>query len=243
LENIFKIINRSILNMSALKRILNKDMKAIQTMDLNSQGIFIEFNEDNMFEAKAMMMGPKDSLYFGGYLLFTIVFPKNYPFSPPQVTYIARNRVRIHPNLYVGGKVCLSILGTWNGPKWSTVMDITTILLSIQSLLDSNPLHHEPGQETNLSSTNNLYNQAIEYESISSLLFKNLLVTPSGYECFQPIMKEKFIENQKEIHEKIKKNLTMKPHKLYVPFYRIDIYVNYDELYQIFYELSNDYGL
>jgi ubiquitin-protein ligase len=229
--------------MSALKRILNKDMKAIQTMDLNSQGIFIEFNEENMFEAKAMIMGPKDSLYFGGCLLFTIVFPKNYPFSPPQVTYISRNRVRIHPNLYVGGKVCLSILGTWSGPKWTTVMDITTILMSIQSLLDSNPLHHEPGQERNVSKTNDLYNEAIEHESISTLLFKNLLDTPSGYDCFQPMMKEKFIENHKEIHEKIKKKITQKPHRLFVPFYRVDINVDYNELSKIFNLLSNNYGL
>ena len=40
------------------------------------------------------------------------------------------------------GKVCLSILGTWAGPKWTSIMDITTVLLTIQSLLDKNPLHH-----------------------------------------------------------------------------------------------------
>ena len=44
------------------------------------------------------------------------------------------------------GKVCLSILGTWSGPKWTSIMDITTVLLTLQSLLDENPLHHEPGQ-------------------------------------------------------------------------------------------------
>ena len=218
--------------MSALKRILNKDIKAIQEIDLNSQGIFIEFDENNMFEAKAMIVAPEDSLYFGGYLLFKIIFPKNYPLAPPQVTYISRNRVRIHPNLYVNGKVCLSILGTWNGPKWTTVMDITTILLSIQSLLDNNPLHHEPGQEKNVSNTNDLYNQVIEYESIHTLLFKNLLDIPPGYEYFQPIMKKKFIENQKMIHDKIKKHSKVKTHKIFVPFYnRADITINYVELY------------
>jgi ubiquitin-protein ligase len=227
--------------MSALKRILNKDIKAIKEFNLNSLGIYIEFNEDNMFEAKAMIVAPEDSLYFGGYLLFKILFPKNYPFAPPQVTYISRNRVRIHPNLYVGGKVCLSILGTWSGPKWTTVMDITTVLLSIQSLLDNNPLHHEPGQEKNVSATNDLYNKAIEYESISSLLFKNVLDVPHGYECFQPIMKETFIMNQKKIEDKLKKHITMKPHKLLVPFYRVDTQVDYPKLYEIFIKLSKDY--
>ena len=138
---------------NALKRILNKDIKEISKQKLNSLGIYIQFNEDNFFEAKAMIVGPKDSLYEGGFLFFNIYFPKNYPFSPPDITYVSRNNIRIHPNIYVGhgtkgfGKVCLSILGTWSGPKWTTVMDITTVLLTIQSLLDKNPLHHEPGQE------------------------------------------------------------------------------------------------
>ena len=140
----------------AIQRIINRDIKEIQKLNLNSLGIYIQFNEDNFLEAKAMIVGPKDSLYEGGFLLFNIYFPKNYPFAPPDVVYVSRNRIRIHPNIYVGhgtngfGKVCLSILGTWSGPKWTTIMDITTVLLTIQSLLDNNPLHHEPGQEKNV---------------------------------------------------------------------------------------------
>ena len=98
---------------SALKRILNKDIKEIINQDLNNLGIYIEFNEDNMLNAKAMIIGPEGSLYESGFLFFNITFPKNYPYSPPDVSYIPRNNIRIHPNLYVGshssgfGKVCL----------------------------------------------------------------------------------------------------------------------------------------
>ena len=35
---------------SALKRILNVDMKRIQTSNLNENGIYIEFDEKNMFK-------------------------------------------------------------------------------------------------------------------------------------------------------------------------------------------------
>ena len=131
---------------SAVKRIINKDIKEIHKNSLDKQGIFIEFNEDNLLEAKAMIVGPEDSVYEGGVLFFKIFFPKNYPYAPPDVCYIARNRVRIHPNLYTRhhptghGKVCLSILGTWSGPKWTSVMDTSTVLLTIQSLLDKKPL-------------------------------------------------------------------------------------------------------
>ena len=86
-----------------------------------------------------------------------------------DVSYLSCTKTRIHPNIYVGGhkngrKVCLSILGTWNGPKWTTVMDISTVLITIQSLLDNNPLCHEPGFSS--PSRNNLklysnYNEII----------------------------------------------------------------------------------
>ena len=149
---------------AAIKRILNKDIKEIEKQKLKSLGIYIHFNEENFLEAKAMIVGPKDTLYESGFLFFNIKFPKNYPFAPPDISYVSRNNIRIHPNIYVGGnkhgggKVCLSILGTWSGPKWTSIMDITTILLTIQSLLDNNPLHHEPGQENNNTDMNQLYN-------------------------------------------------------------------------------------
>ena len=192
---------------NAIKRILNKDIKEISNQKLNSLGIYIHFDEDNFLNAKAMIVGPKDSLYEGGFLFFNIHFPKNYPFSPPDITYVSRNRIRIHPNLYVGngtngfGKVCLSILGTWSGPKWTSIMDVTTVLLTIQSLLDNNPLHHEPGQENNKTMMNNLYNEVIKYESIQTLTIKNLVDTPEGFNIFLDDMKEELTKYNKDIQK------------------------------------------
>ena len=119
-------------------------------MKLNELGIHIEFNEDDMLKARAIIMGPKDTPYENGILYFIIEFPNNYPFSPPKIGYLSSSRHRIHPNLYVGshksgfGKVCLSILGTWSGPGWTTIMDISTVLLSIQSLLDNDLVDNYP---------------------------------------------------------------------------------------------------
>ena len=56
----------------AVKRIINKDIKSIEHNKLNDQGIYIEFNEENMLEARAMIIGPTESLYEGGYLFFNI---------------------------------------------------------------------------------------------------------------------------------------------------------------------------
>tara|TARA_B100000214_G_scaffold12293_1_gene8794 strand:- start:998 stop:1705 length:708 start_codon:yes stop_codon:yes gene_type:complete len=220
----------------AIQRIINRDIKEIQKLNLNSLGIYIQFNEDNFLEAKAMIVGPKDSLYEGGFLLFNIYFPKNYPFAPPDVVYVSRNRIRIHPNIYVGhgtngfGKVCLSILGTWSGPKWTTIMDITTVLLTIQSLLDNNPLHHEPGQEKNVSQMNQLYNEVIEYDTMNTLIIKNITDTPKGFEIFLDDMKNELKTNYDNIQKKLLEKKDNDKKTINVHFYRINEVIDYHGL-------------
>jgi ubiquitin-protein ligase len=223
---------------NALKRIVKKDIKEIKNQKLESLGIYVKFDEENMLTAKAMITGPKDSLYENGFLFFNITFPKNYPYSPPDVSYISRNKVRIHPNLYVGrhssgyGKVCLSILGTWSGPKWTSIMDITTVLLTIQSLLDKNPLHHEPGQEKNVTHMNTLYNEIIRYESYNTLLLKNYFDPNELFVNFKEEMDNEINKVGREnIVEKVKEYCSCyKDSIATVPIYRINTKLCYTEL-------------
>ena len=221
---------------NAIKRILNKDIKEISNQNLNSLGIYIQFNEDNFLDARAMIVGPKDSLYEGAFLFFNIHFPKNYPFSPPDVTYVSRNRIRIHPNLYVGngtngfGKVCLSILGTWSGPKWTSIMDISTVLLTIQSLLDKNPLHHEPGQEKNETDMNKLYNEVIKYDSIQTLTIKNIINPPEGFYIFMEDMNKELKKYNEGIKKFLNQKKDCKKKQITIPFYRIQTILDYQSL-------------
>lgn len=58
--------------------------------------------------------------------------------------------VSINPNLHPDGKVCLSLLGTWEGPPWrpneSTILQV---LISIQAMIFSeNPLGNVPGMSS-----------------------------------------------------------------------------------------------
>lgn len=225
----------------ALQRILKIDLKSVEEQNLKSHGIYIEFDENDMTQAKAMIIGPEESLYEGGFLFFKIKFPANYPFSPPDVAYISRNKVRIHPNIYVGGrgdytgKVCLSILGTWSGPSWTSIMNISTVLLSIQSLLDSQPLYHEPGyskayQSKRPSNLYSNYNRIIENETFRTLIYKNITDIPEGFECFLDDMKT---------HLRLKKdNLLTKLEKI-TPS---ENYIVNSSIYRIYdYKVSGEY--
>ena len=130
------------------KRLL-KEIESAKGADMESQGIFYEFNEANMMAGKAMIVGPEDTPYESCLLCFDIRYPYDYPFTSPKVHIITSDaQTRFHPNLYIDGKVCLSILGTWRGPSWAPVMTISTVLTTIQSILEANPIVNEPGHET-----------------------------------------------------------------------------------------------
>ena len=125
-----------------------KEIEAAKNETMEAAGIFYTIHESDMRKGRALILGPEDTPYAYCPLLFDILLPDDYPFSPPNVKVATSDgRTRFHPNLYVDGKVCLSILGTWSGPKWSSIMTISTVLQSIQSILDSNPIANEPGFE------------------------------------------------------------------------------------------------
>lgn len=226
---------------AAIKRIVNIDLKNINNSKLDEQGIFIKFDEENMMKAIAMIIGPKDSLYEHGILLFDISFPVNYPFSPPILTYKAINNIRIHPNMYVNGKVCLSILGTWSGPGWTSAMDIVTVMITIQSLLDKNPIMHEPGYENVLDSPkgrkiNINYNTILEYNTYNSLLYKNLIYKDDM--LFKEEINNYYNFNKDKIIEYLKNKSNMqKDIKEYKAIYGIRETIDYISLYQKFLKL------
>ncbi|EPE27163.1 UBC-like protein [Glarea lozoyensis ATCC 20868] len=102
---------------------------------------------------KAIIIGPSDSPYEFGFFEFAVKFGKDYPGKAPSVQSTTTNggRCRFNPNIYAQGKVCLSILGTWRGERgeeWSSAQGVESILISIQSLMSSNPYENEPGFET-----------------------------------------------------------------------------------------------
>uniref|UniRef100_G1QQT6 Ubiquitin-conjugating enzyme E2 Z n=1 Tax=Nomascus leucogenys TaxID=61853 RepID=G1QQT6_NOMLE len=112
-------------------------------------GMFVVPDTVDMTKIHALITGPFDTPYEGGFFLFVFRCPPDYPIHPPRVKLMTtgNNTVRFNPNFYRNGKVCLSILGTWTGPAWSPAQSISSVLISIQSLMTENPYHNEPGFE------------------------------------------------------------------------------------------------
>lgn len=84
---------------------------------------------NNLYKWTATILGPSQSPYEGGLFYLDIELPKNYPFSPPLITF----KTRIyHCNISTRGDICLDILKE----RWSPALTLTKVLLSICSILD-----------------------------------------------------------------------------------------------------------
>ncbi|XP_077564496.1 ubiquitin-conjugating enzyme E2 Z-like [Haemaphysalis longicornis] len=132
-------------------------------------GVFVAAEEENITKIHALVVGPFDTPYEGGFFHFVLKCPPDYPIAPPRVRLLTTGggRVRFNPNLYACGKVCLSILGTFPGPAWSAAQSIGSVLVSIQSLMNETPLANEPGFEKYAhTQSSQCYNMIIQHETI-----------------------------------------------------------------------------
>ena len=77
----------------------------------------------------AVIFGPNDTPFQDGTFKLTINFTEEYPNKPPTVRFASK---MFHPNVYADGAICLDILQN----RWSPTYDVSSILTSIQSLLD-----------------------------------------------------------------------------------------------------------
>ncbi|CAA6656009.1 unnamed protein product [Spirodela intermedia] len=113
--------------------------------------IFVRVFEDRMDLLRAVIVGACGTPYQDGLFFFDFFLPSEYPQVPPSAYYHSGG-LRINPNLYEEGKVCLSLLNTWTG-KGNEVWDpnsssILQVLVSIQGLvLNSRPYFNEAGYE------------------------------------------------------------------------------------------------
>ena len=176
---------------------LLRDVRQLIKNPLTDNGIYYVHDDVDMLKGYAMIVGPSDTPYFSGFYFFEFNYPYDFPFSPPKVKYMTNDGVtRFNPNLYKCGKVCVSILNTWSGDKWSSCQTINSILLTLCSLLNENPFLNEPGQ-TLESRDCTSYHKIVAYRNIEfavcELINKNKI--PSNFEIFYPQMLELFNKN------------------------------------------------
>ncbi|CAA2983862.1 probable ubiquitin-conjugating enzyme E2 24 [Olea europaea subsp. europaea] len=169
-----------------------------------SETIYVRVYEDRMDLLRAAIVGAPGTPYHDGLFFFDICLPPQYPDEPPMVHYNSGG-LRINPNLYESGKVCLSILNTWTGsgtevwnPGSSTILQV---LLSLQALvLNEKPYFNEAGYDAHIGKAEGeknsvSYNENAFLESCRSMMY--LLRKPPKH--FEELVKEHFTGRCKNI--------------------------------------------
>jgi ubiquitin-protein ligase len=114
-------------------------------------GIFVRYGESRLDMMKFVIFGPEGSPYENGIWEFDMYCPSEYPNVPPQVSFKTTGGgcYGLNPNLYSDGKVCLSLLGTWQGEPWKPGQStLLQVLVSLQAMVFcEQPWYNEPGRE------------------------------------------------------------------------------------------------
>ena len=161
-------------------------------IDYNSS-IYVRVDENNMQSIHALIIPSDDTPYAFGCYLFHIFIPETYNKMPPLVKIIntGNGSVRFNPNLYADGKVCLSLLGTWQGDPsemWNDTSSLLQVLISIQSLIFiDEPYFNEPGHERSINTeqgkkTSKEYNKNIKFNNLTWAMVDMLKKPPKGFE-------------------------------------------------------------
>lgn len=233
----------TVISKATIKRLVS-DIKEIKKNSLIQHGIHYVHDENDILKGSAVIIGPKNTPYEGGYYIFKFNFPANYPHSPPVVEYLTNDgETRFNPNLYKNGKVCISILNTWEGEPWSGCQTISSVLLSICSVLNETPLTNEPGL-TKSHPDYNSYNEIIRYKNFEVAMCRIIhseYIKNNLKEIYQIILSD-FIENfdkkiellckaSSQFNEFVKKNgYGITNNMITSRVYSIQCKVNYNEL-------------
>lgn len=240
MSGLSKNTDSSVIPKKSLSRIM-RDKRMIQLHPLHKDRIYVIHDPDDVRITRACIIGPEGTPYENGMYLFELTFPNNYPYSPPKAVYYTNDGDRrMHPNFYTSGKVCVSIIGTWSGPGWTSCQSLSSVLLTFQSLMTENPLWQEPGFDGEKTTRNNNYNRAIEHENIRIGILKMIKSPPKGFACFRDIMKAHLVAHEKQIikfcDDRMNLNSTnvSSPH---IYHFNVDLdYTNLKEKLQKFYQ-------
>uniref|UniRef100_A0A8C4PSD7 E2 ubiquitin-conjugating enzyme n=1 Tax=Equus asinus asinus TaxID=83772 RepID=A0A8C4PSD7_EQUAS len=105
------------------RRRLMRDFKRLQ--EDPPVGVSGAPSENNIMQWNALFW----FVFYLGTFKLVIEFSEEYPNKPPTVRFLSK---MFHPNVYADGSICLDILQN----RWSPTYDVSSILTSIQSLLD-----------------------------------------------------------------------------------------------------------
>jgi len=155
-------------------------------------------DEGNLFKWNVWIEGPPDSLYEGGIFKAEMVFPEDYPNSPPKMKFLSDFW---HPNIYNDGGVCISILHVPDPMNtderveetWRPILTVESVLVSVCSMF-SDPNFSSPANVD--ASVELRKNPDLFKKKVKQLVEKSKKELPPDFEMPKP--KKPVVEKEVE---------------------------------------------
>lgn len=136
-----------------------KEHKILRSPGALPPGVYVRTWDSRLDLLRVLFIGPSDTPYANAPFIIDFYLPADFPTSPPHAffhSWTAESGLggvgRVNPNLYEDGKICLSLLGTWDGSRsegWnagkSTLLQVIVSVLGL--VLVREPYFNEAGYE------------------------------------------------------------------------------------------------
>ena len=161
--------SQSVLLSATLMRRIRKEHKILESS--LPEGIWVRTWEDRLDLLRVLIIGPEETPYTLAPFVLDFHLNQDFPHSPPEAYFHSwtRGLGRINPNLYEDGKVCLSLLGTWQAERkdesWSEDSTLLQVFVSLMGLvLVEEPFYNEAGFDAYVGSSETRINSALYTE-------------------------------------------------------------------------------
>lgn len=114
------------MNFNANSPTIKRLMSEMRNLQFNPEKDFVAGPVgENLFLWHFTIKGPRDTPFEGGIYHGKIVFPQQYPYSPPDIYFLTPNG-----RFETGKKICLTIT-SFHPDQWNPAWDVRTALTSI----------------------------------------------------------------------------------------------------------------
>jgi baculoviral IAP repeat-containing protein 6 len=163
----------------------------------------VRYDEERPQFMRACLTGVEGTPYSNGVFMFDIYCPPDYPNVNCNCIHVTPGAHMVHanngpggfsPNLHNdSGKVCLSLLGTWDGPGWEAgKSNVYQVLSSIMWMIlgAEHPYYMEPGYggwEGTIDESSNQdevlwYDEEVKWGTAQVAILDQLRNPPRGFE-------------------------------------------------------------
>ena len=200
---------------SCYKRMSSEIPVLIECMSVDENALvlmYVDRKKPNCI--RYLLNGPPNTPYARGLFIFDSYCGIKYPMSAPEFHFVNTSGFRFNPNLYSEGKVCLSLLDTYSGPRpheserWNPkISTLAQVIFSIQSLIFTDqPYFNEPGYDKDRKTASGIsaskaYNEGVRLSTMKASIIDTIMYADRYTQFKNAILTHFWLQKEKILEQ------------------------------------------